>query len=532
MGRVPEPVEHEPCCIPPVGMGAPAPANVYPATWHALGSRPGSRIGSWGRHLQRCERCGTIWYVLHDPRDDRYDGGVPLPPGFEPVLREDATLDEIWPWLSTREWGALVAGHEHVPEDLLDRYFAEARYPAAEAVERMVADLAKPDLTPAEAARLLRALRAVVVAAGAAEDRHAADGSGGSMTVREPGPLLAILDRDDLYRGTPGEREWQRAEVRRRLSAFVEAAFGTARGARRDVIAVEPGLRRRLLDLARLEDRTVAPPGAAYDRRIAELRARRAERAGAPAARERAAPGSAFADVLSTTARRLRDGWRYFVPAVVVTYVLVEIVPRGVPVGMRSEVAGMFLILNLTWYAAAASKCAGRWRRNLFRLVLSRVSVSMTYLLVVVVWGVLILLGLFAAGLTGAMDDAARTSVAAALAGVLALPLAIRLWPVLAVPFLYPGYGRWSVAAGAAVWVGPGIGTAWRMTGRSGVFTSLTLPLLLVLGSTALLFHWAPRTLLAHALYYGGFLPLATTAIDVAAERIRVATAYDRLPEE
>jgi hypothetical protein len=70
------------------------------------------------------------------------------------------------------------------------------------------------------------------------------------------------------------------------------------------------------------------------------------------------------------------------------------------------------------------------------------------------------------------------------------------------------------------------------MTGRSGVFTSLTLPLLLVLGSTALLFHWAPRTLLAHALYYGGFLPLATTAIDVAAERIRVATAYDRLPEE
>jgi hypothetical protein len=380
---------------------------------------------------------------------------------------------------------------------------------------------------------VLRLLRVVVIAAGGSRGGHAADPTAPVVTLRAPEPLLAVLDRDDLYDGAPARRDRVRAQVRRRFSALVEAAFGSARGARRDVVGVEPGVRRRLLELAHLEDRTAPPPTAVQDRRLEELRARRHARE-----REIAGDTSAaawhppFAAVLATSAGRLRDGWYHFVPAIVVMYAMAELVPRGVPTGSRSLVAGLLLLLNLVWYAAAASTCAGRWRQGLLMLVLSRASVAMSYLLVFVVWGALTLLGLFLVALAGGIDASQREPIAAALAVFLAVPLATRLWPVLAVPFLYPGYSRWSVAAGAAVWVGPGIGTAWRMTGRAGVFSELTLPLLLTLGPAAFALHAAPATPFLHVLYYAVFLPVAATIVDVAAERIRVATPYDRRRED
>lgn len=289
----------------------------------------------------------------------------------------------------------------------------------------------------------------------------------------------------------------------------MEKAFGTALGARVDTVESPPSVRRRLLSEFGIIDRashksTRAPNDQPISERVVTT-----------------GPALSFQAVLHMVVSRLSHSY-YFLPAIGVTWFMVEVVPRGIPTGNRELIGGIILVMYLTFYAAAAAKCANRWPEGLFRLWLQRFSACMSYVwfLVMLMIAITVVYALMRVG--AGLDDRAARDATEVIGWVVTGALLARLWPLWPAPFLYGGHSHWSLAAGANVWVGPGLAVAWQMTKARGVFWSLTLPL----GMLAAILLWIHRPLssswVGQLWFYAISLPVLALFSDAAAEQIRL----------
>jgi hypothetical protein len=215
----------------------------------------------------------------------------------------------------------------------------------------------------------------------------------------------------------------------------------------------------------------------------------------------------------------LRHGYPRYLPAIAITWILVEVAGRQV--ARAPDVARVGLLLaSLGFYTGAAASLRSGRNENPFWLGLSRASGAIDLFLIALLVAALGCLGVGVAMLTGGGDGALFIAlVVPVLAGLGAVS---RLWPILAVPYLYKGKIAWSPAARGSAWRGPGLGTAWRMTAREGTFLRVSLPVLsasLLLLAVPIVMRLLWGTGLVDSLMlYGGVLPFLTTLVLVASE--------------
>jgi hypothetical protein len=223
-------------------------------------------------------------------------------------------------------------------------------------------------------------------------------------------------------------------------------------------------------------------------------------------------------DALRETVDVLRGGYLRFVPAIAVTWVLVELAAAQVPKAPDAARAGL-LLASLGFYTAAAASCRSGREENPVWLGLERASGAIDLFVIALTLGAVTGVGL-GLGIVAGGDSAVVAS--AAVSGLLGLALLSRLWPILAVPFLYRGRIGWSPAARGSFWSGPGLGTAWRMTGAEGTFRRVSLPVLSVslvlLGVPAALRLVRGTGFLDSLILYAGVLPFLTTLVLISAE--------------
>lgn len=159
------------------------------------------------------------------------------------------------------------------------------------------------------------------------------------------------------------------------------------------------------------------------------------------------------------------QGFVHFIPAMVITWLMVEVVAPQVPGVPWLAQAGMFL-LCLDFYLAAAAKAGHLSPENTFWLALSRAGICIEPMLVI------FLLFVFSSAcfLVVLYQDQVWLSVlAVSVAVVVDLYVLARVWPFWGIPFFFEGKTRWSPAARGRVWEGPGLGLAWRLTREQGV---------------------------------------------------------------
>ena len=253
-----------------------------------------------------------------------------------------------------------------------------------------------------------------------------------------------------------------------------------------------------------------------------------------PRAMTTARPLPSFGDAMRTAATRVRGGYRLFLPAILVTWLLVE-VGAAASGGPRVAVAPGLFCLGLVGYAAAAARAAGRTGENVLWLTVTRASACLSYLGVLLI---LLLLSVLVFGIgvaLGAVHDSLVLRVCLGVWGALVLLACGRLWPGLVVPFLYGGDVRYSASARSALWVGPGLPTAWRMTAAPGVLVRVSTPYLLVVLLTAGAWGGArglldPAGLVRLALdgaFYAAIVPFLVTLADVLGSELRVPVPGD-----
>jgi hypothetical protein len=105
--------------------------------------------------------------------------------------------------------------------------------------------------------------------------------------------------------------------------------------------------------------------------------------------------------------------------------------------------------------------------------------------------------------------------------------------------FHYGGYHRWAPVphgVSGSLWMGPGLGTAWRMTRQPGAFLGASLPLLVF--SLALGGGWLALRLLArpkggllflvNAAFYAAILPALACLTDALAAQLKVPSRWER----
>jgi hypothetical protein len=215
----------------------------------------------------------------------------------------------------------------------------------------------------------------------------------------------------------------------------------------------------------------------------------------------------------------LRHGYPRYLPAIAITWILVEI--AGPQVERAPDVARIGLLLaSLGFYTAAAVSVRSGRKENPFWLALSRASGAIDLVLIALLVALLGGLGVGVAMLTGGGDGA--VSIALVVPILAGLGAVSRLWPILAVPYLYKGKIVWSPAARGSAWTGPGLGTAWRMTARDGTFLRVSGPvlsagLLLLAVPIGMRLLWGTG-FVDSLILYAGVLPFLTTLVLVAAE--------------
>jgi len=167
-------------------------------------------------------------------------------------------------------------------------------------------------------------------------------------------------------------------------------------------------------------------------------------------------------------------GYRHFLPAIALNWLLVGVAASQIPAAPRIAQAGL-AILFFAFYAAAAARACGIGGTTAARLALERAG-SMIESLLLAMLLALIWVGTVAGGLAfGSPAPVVLSSLAAVVSGW----IIARSWPVVGVAFLVEGGTRWSPSARGAIWSGPGIGLAWKLTGQRGAHLGHTLPFLL-----------------------------------------------------
>jgi hypothetical protein len=241
-----------------------------------------------------------------------------------------------------------------------------------------------------------------------------------------------------------------------------------------------------------------------------------------------------FSEAVRAAVTRVRRGYPSFVPGILSTWVLVEVVA---PASGRPMVviAPALFCLGLVGYAAAAARSAGRTEENVVWLTITRSSACLSYLGLLLI---LAMVSVIVAGVglaAGAEHDPLVLGICLGTWALGILLVCSRLWPGVVVPFLYGGDTRYSASARSTLWVGPGLPTAWRMTKAPGVLLRVSVPYLLVVALVAGAWGSARGLLGAagvvrftlDAAFYSLGVPVLVTLADCLGDGLRVPTPWD-----
>ena len=205
-------------------------------------------------------------------------------------------------------------------------------------------------------------------------------------------------------------------------------------------------------------------------------------------------------------------GYRHFIPAVIITWIMVEVAAPQVPKAPAVAQTGLFL-LCMSFYLAAAARAIGITCSNPLTLALSRAGICIEPMMLAFAMGIIsffcFVVFLYQAN---AIVDAAVIAT-----GVLVnLYILARGWPVWGIPFFFEGKIRWSPAARASVWHGPGLGLALRVTKKHGILNAHSRRFLLgfvVVSTVGFLIKWfLPGNLLFDLVVYPLGIPVLSAA--------------------
>jgi hypothetical protein len=224
----------------------------------------------------------------------------------------------------------------------------------------------------------------------------------------------------------------------------------------------------------------------------------------------------------------LGSGYRLFLPAIILTWVMVAVVASQVPRAPWIAQAGLFL-LCLDFYLAAAARACGVGDGNPVSLALSKTGMCREPMILAFFLGGFTFL-CFVAYIY--LNHAALRAAAVAIALSGNLFVFARSWPMWGVPFFFEGGIRWSPGAHAAVWQGPGLRLALRITGEHGVFNIHTLRFMACLVCTVVLGAavkrlW-PQSVLFDLLMYPFCVPLLSIVVISGTQ----ALLADKIPDK
>lgn len=174
--------------------------------------------------------------------------------------------------------------------------------------------------------------------------------------------------------------------------------------------------------------------------------------------------GSFWSAIIQTALR----GFIQFVPAIVISWTVVEVVAAQIPRAPWIAQAGLFIVC-LDFYNAAAARASGLSTENPFWLAISRASSCIEPMLVI------FLLFLFSTGCFFAVlfqNNLPINLFAIGMVTFVDLYVVARVWPLWGIPYFFEGKTRWSPAARGRVWYGPGLALAWKLTREHGLLNA------------------------------------------------------------
>jgi hypothetical protein len=459
------------------------PATVFsqPSPFSSWRKAPGGV--PWAQDVYACNACGSLWRFHFHPKDMYAESAAPIPDHAAPLVRAGTTWATAW---------AVRAVAADVVQQYIHLYFFERHdLPWRDVAEVAVADAIREGGGEAAFAAL-RGLLANRPAMHAARVRAA-----------EVGELWARLEPLRPAAGPAGEA-WRLLEAQANETIRLLGAAETSLRARAHADAERaggPGVH--------------VPPAIFYSERTPGPDPLRAGGVDRPGARE----------LLRVALERLAaEPFAYLLPALGTALVMDVLAPAS----GAGELAGpVFFPMCLMAYAAQAALVSGRWSQPLWKLYVDRFGHIFQ------LWGVLILALLFSFGIgllivaVGPEEWGHRRELDVLAVALVLLPAA-RLWPVVVMTFVYRGYVYYeSVDAGSdvhAVWIGPTLRAAWRISGQRGFFRRVTLPLFAAVGALVAVLYWSGFAWWARAATYLLALPLFVQFADQAIERWRVPT--------
>lgn len=163
--------------------------------------------------------------------------------------------------------------------------------------------------------------------------------------------------------------------------------------------------------------------------------------------------------------RHTLSGWRSYLPAIIITWLVAGIAGGEVPVAPQVAQTGLSIVC-LYFYLAAAARTRGLSDESPFWLGLSRPGAEITPILIALGMLIIGVIGLVA-GMVVAdqmqLDEETCAAIGLMCSVLLCLWIMTRVWAVFSVPFFFKGRYRWSGAAHGIVWSGPGLGLALQL---------------------------------------------------------------------
>jgi len=166
-------------------------------SWKPLSQYPGLRLAPWvPTDLLLCNSCGTFWRYRYNGREEQLASCEPIPAAFKVVMRVDGPLEQVWP---------LLYPVTDTRRTLLEGYFNGATYDRNRAVHILVEHMAAPDLNAYRAEALLGYLHSLLRGC-VPLCRTAHEEAEPVASLAHPTPLIALLQRDDLFPDAPHRR--------------------------------------------------------------------------------------------------------------------------------------------------------------------------------------------------------------------------------------------------------------------------------------------------------------------------------------
>ena len=222
--------------------------------------------------------------------------------------------------------------------------------------------------------------------------------------------------------------------------------------------------------------------------------------------------------VVSRTGRR----FYLFVPAIIISWLMVEAVAPQVPRAPWLAQTGLFLVCLDFYLAAAAKVCDEFAEENVIWLAVSRAGCFVGPMMVLIL---LSLVSLASALVVVYQDNVWLSALAVTAAAVLDLYVLARAWPMWGVPYHFTGKLVWSPSVRGSGWSGPGLGLAWRLTCERGLLNCYSLRfmalLIAVTACVVVLRYYLSLNGLSDILLYVFGLPLLSVfAVDGTGEML------------